>query len=139
MPSLCSGSQIENNLIYKRIAVALLRQPFWGARMTKKGKPVVLYPKQMAAPFPNVSFTAKSKQASFFCSRYIFSLRSVLGIKKGLLAPFLSFCGELGIRTPGPVTVNSFQDCRNRPLCQLSAANVGRETEFCKNTCNLYG
>ena len=29
-------------------------------------------------------------------------------------------CGELGIRTPGPVTVNSFQDCRNRPLCQLS-------------------
>ena len=35
---------------------------------------------------------------------------------------FLS--GELGIRTPGPVTVNSFQDCRNRPLCQLSAAKV---------------
>ena len=32
--------------------------------------------------------------------------------------------GELGIRTPGPVTVNSFQDCRNRPLCQLSGANV---------------
>ena len=31
------------------------------------------------------------------------------------------FCGgELGIRTPGPVTDNSFQDCRNRPLCQLS-------------------
>ena len=37
--------------------------------------------------------------------------------------PFLivSFCGESGIRTPGPVTVNSFQDCRNRPLCQLSS------------------
>ena len=33
-------------------------------------------------------------------------------------------CGELGIRTPGPVTVNSFQDCRNRPLCQLSAAKI---------------
>ena len=32
--------------------------------------------------------------------------------------------GELGIRTPGPVTVNSFQDCRNRPLCQLSGAKV---------------
>ena len=32
--------------------------------------------------------------------------------------------GELGIRTPGPVTVNSFQDCRIRPLCQLSVANV---------------
>ncbi len=36
--------------------------------------------------------------------------------------------GELGIRTPGPVTVNSFQDCRNRPLCQLSAAKVRFET-----------
>jgi hypothetical protein len=35
--------------------------------------------------------------------------------------------GELGIRTPGPVTVNSFQDCRNRPLCQLSGAKVRLE------------
>jgi hypothetical protein len=33
-------------------------------------------------------------------------------------------CGERGIRTPGPVTVNSFQDCRNRPLCHLSGAKV---------------
>ena len=32
--------------------------------------------------------------------------------------------GERGIRTPGPVTVNSFQDCRNRPLCQLSVAKI---------------
>ena len=30
------------------------------------------------------------------------------------------FGGERGIRTPGPVTVNSFQDYRNRPLCHLS-------------------
>lgn len=28
--------------------------------------------------------------------------------------------GERGIRTPGPVTVNGFQDRRNRPLCHLS-------------------
>ena len=34
------------------------------------------------------------------------------------------FGGELGIRTPGPVTDNSFQDCRNRPLCQLSGTKV---------------
>ena len=34
--------------------------------------------------------------------------------------PFFIISRELGIRTPGPVTVNSFQDCRNRPLCQLS-------------------
>ena len=28
--------------------------------------------------------------------------------------------GEGGIRTPGPVTVNGFQDRRIRPLCHLS-------------------
>ena len=48
-----------------------------------------------------------------------------------ILLAFLRFVvilsGELGIRTPGPVTVNSFQDCRNRPLCQLSGAKVSVE------------
>ena len=34
--------------------------------------------------------------------------------------------GERGIRTPGPLTVNGFQDRRIRPLCHLSAANVVR-------------
>ncbi len=34
---------------------------------------------------------------------------------------YRAFCGERGIRTPGPVTVNSFQDCRNRPLCHFSS------------------
>ena len=34
------------------------------------------------------------------------------------------FCGERGIRTPGGVTLNGFQDRRNRPLCHLSGANV---------------
>ncbi len=34
------------------------------------------------------------------------------------------FSGERGIRTPGPLTVNGFQDRRNRPLCHLSAAKV---------------
>ena len=29
-------------------------------------------------------------------------------------------CGERGIRTPGGVTLNGFQDRRNRPLCHLS-------------------
>jgi hypothetical protein len=35
-----------------------------------------------------------------------------------LLRVFL--CREGGIRTPGPLTVNGFQDRRNRPLCHLS-------------------
>ena len=29
-------------------------------------------------------------------------------------------CGERGIRTPGPVKINGFQDRRIRPLCHLS-------------------
>jgi hypothetical protein len=33
--------------------------------------------------------------------------------------------GERGIRTPGPVTVNGFQDRRIRPLCHLSGAKIG--------------
>ena len=35
-----------------------------------------------------------------------------------------SFRGERGIRTPGGMTLNSFQDCRNRPLCHLSQLRV---------------
>ncbi|MFM1969205.1 MAG: hypothetical protein RL152_582, partial [Bacteroidota bacterium] len=38
------------------------------------------------------------------------------------------FGGERGIRTPGPVTVNGFQDRRIRPLCHLSAAKVKHQT-----------
>ncbi len=34
-------------------------------------------------------------------------------------------CGERGIRTPGGVTLNGFQDRRNRPLCHLSFAIAG--------------
>ena len=36
--------------------------------------------------------------------------------------------GERGIRTPGPVTVNGFQDRRIRPLCHLSGAKIGGAT-----------
>jgi hypothetical protein len=44
------------------------------------------------------------------------------------MLPFL-FGGERGIRTPGPVTVNGFQDRRIRPLCHLSGAKIGLETK----------
>jgi CBS domain-containing protein len=37
---------------------------------------------------------------------------------------FIVCGGERGIRTPGPVTVNGFQDRRVRPLCQLSGAKI---------------
>ena len=32
--------------------------------------------------------------------------------------------GERGIRTPGPLTVNGFQDRRIRPLCHLSGCKI---------------
>ncbi len=35
-----------------------------------------------------------------------------------------AFGGERGIRTPGPVTVNGFQDRRIRPLCHLSGVKI---------------
>ena len=37
---------------------------------------------------------------------------------------FFKDSGERGIRTPGPVTVNGFQDRRIRPLCHLSSAKI---------------
>ena len=37
---------------------------------------------------------------------------------------FLQNGGERGIRTPGPLTVNGFQDRRIKPLCHLSAAKI---------------
>ena len=42
-------------------------------------------------------------------------------LKKGSIEPFNKiFCGERGIRTPGGLTLNGFQDHRIRPLCHLS-------------------
>ena len=38
----------------------------------------------------------------------------------GLLLKLNYSGGERGIRTPGGVTLNGFQDRRNRPLCHLS-------------------
>ena len=45
---------------------------------------------------------------------------------------FLS--GERGIRTPGPVTVNGFQDRRIRPLCHLSGAKVNHQNRIIKKS-----
>lgn len=43
--------------------------------------------------------------------------------KEGLLDE-VPLSGERGIRTPGPVTVNGFQDRRIRPLCHLSGCKI---------------
>ena len=45
-------------------------------------------------------------------------------IKKGSVVNTSRSSGERGIRTPGGVTLNGFQDRRIRPLCHFSAAKV---------------
>ena len=40
--------------------------------------------------------------------------------KESSIEAQLLLSGERGIRTPGGVTLNGFQDRRNRPLCHLS-------------------
>jgi hypothetical protein len=48
----------------------------------------------------------------------------MIQIKKGSNDAAFFLGGERGIRTPGPVTDNGFQDRRIRPLCHLSGAKV---------------
>ena len=61
------------------------------------------------------------------------ALRYFLKIKKPITFVIGFLCGERGIRTPGPVTVNSFQDCRNRPLCHFSSSLL----YFCIASANI--
>ncbi len=44
--------------------------------------------------------------------------------KKKRLHQSLQFRGERGIRTPGTLLYNGFQDRRDRPLCHFSAAKI---------------
>ena len=57
--------------------------------------------------------TLKNKKKA--CKLSVYTLWYILVLLPG---------GEWGIRTPGTSRFNSFQDCRNRPLCQLSGAKV---------------
>jgi len=55
------------------------------------------------------------------------------GIKKPTPSG-VGFCfvgGERGIRTPGGVTLNGFQDRRIRPLCHLSGNAAAKVHFFC--------
>ena len=53
----------------------------------------------------------------------------------------LFFCGERGIRTPGGVTLNGFQDRRIRPLCHFSltkciVTNTGAKVQLFSYSAN---
>jgi hypothetical protein len=69
-------------------------------------------------------------------TRVTFCARSGKQIKKALIINAFTLIkkisGERGIRTPGPVTVNGFQDRRIRPLCHLSAAKIGAWSNMAK-------
>lgn len=72
------------------------------------------------------TFRTPSINPGLCCNLLLLKKIGLLGIEQPYeFEKSFSLCGERGIRTPGPVTVNSFQDCRIRPLCQLSAAKVG--------------
>ena len=89
----------------------MLRQPFWGARMTKKGKPVVLIPKTNGCAILTCYFkTCTLKQALCAVFRNPFSLRSVLGIKKGAFCPFFVILRR--VRDSNPRTCYSQQFSR---------------------------
>ena len=45
-------------------------------------------------------------------------------IKKATFIKSLHLRGERGIRTPGTLLYNGFQDRRDRPLCHFSAAKI---------------
>ena len=69
-------------------------------------------------------------QSKFKPLSFCFSMKNT---QQSLICRFLSsyypfsssrFCGEGGIRTPGTLQYNGFQDRRDRPLCHLSNAFV---------------
>ena len=47
---------------------------------------------------------------------------------------FVCKSGERGIRTPGPLTVNGFQDRRIRPLCHLSEGKSNNCCDYFNTT-----
>ncbi len=45
----------------------------------------------------------------------------------------INFCGERGIRTPGNLRFNGFQDRRIRPLCHLSGCKINVPSLYLPN------
>jgi hypothetical protein len=61
------------------------------------------------------------QQKFFYAPNLLKQAWQILRIKKpDFVGLFFVFGGERGIRTPGPLTVNGFQDRRIQPLCHLS-------------------
>ena len=87
----------------------------------------VIFPKKRRAPYTRKGlFSEKSESRrgsipiGYALRRVTMRMDTETGCKSLCdLHPAIC-CGEGGIRTPGPVKVNGFQDRRDRPLCHLS-------------------
>ncbi len=95
----------------------------------------------LCVPFPSLlaggalanylKLTALRPLGFFRTSPYRSKLLTALYEKSPALRAELQFvCGEGGIRTPGAFQLNSFQDCRNRPLYHLSSVLGGRDCKY---------
>lgn len=76
----------------------------------------------------NVPYPRKRKPKQANREGYI-NIKNIKKARKTLVLHALIFLtsacgGERGIRTPGPITVGSFQDCCNQPLCHFSGAKI---------------
>ena len=78
------------------------------------------------------------KMVTFFYDFACFKEELHIKLKLPLKKEAVLLGGERGIRTPGPVTVNGFQDRRVRPLCQLSAAKIRFEIVQPKSFTKLF-
>ena len=68
------------------------------------------------------------KPGRSFCQCYSLlagKVRALFNKKPTIKKSWVAHSGGRGIRTPGGVTLNSFQDCRNRPLCHSSNRKQG--------------
>jgi hypothetical protein len=79
----------------------------------------------------NQKALAPSSRGPFFVSVRL-SCAQTSGYEKSPEIQGFLVCGERGIRTPGGLTLNGFQDRRIRPLCHLSI--IGRAKQGCKNS-----
>ena len=78
-----------------------------------------------------LKLTALRPLGFFRTSPYRSKLLTALYEKSPALRAELQIvCGEGGIRTPGAFQLNSFQDCRNRPLYHLSSVLGGRDCKY---------
>ena len=69
----------------------------------------------------NARLLAQSDHFLFSASlKLCFSRLRIKNARYLSVRALFGFGGERGIRTPGGVTLNGFQDRRNRPLCHLS-------------------